>query len=30
MALRIDYKKRNACRICYEACPGDVIFLEGR
>ena len=25
MALKIDYKKCNVCRICYEDCPGDVI-----
>ena len=28
MALKIDYKKCNGCKICYEECPGDVIGLD--
>ena len=25
MPIKIDYKKCNACKICYDECPGDVI-----
>ena len=25
MALKIDYDRCNACKTCYEQCPGDVI-----